>query len=89
LTAGVIDASILHYHERALCLMTRLSQMYGPSVSRFDRRLHTLRQWLYGIISLVAEIYAQGEALIIVSMPLPVCNSQDSKVIRLMSALGL
>jgi hypothetical protein len=29
---------------------------------------------VYGIISLVAEIYAQGEAFIIDSMPLPVCK---------------
>ncbi|GEM_PF-6114484 len=56
--------------------MTRLSQMYGPSVSRFDRRLHTLRQWLFGIICLVTEIYIRREAFIVDSMPLPACNGQ-------------
>src|SRR5947209_6918442 len=54
--------------------MTRLGYVRGLSVSRFNRRLHALRDWLLGIISLVADMYAQGEAFIIDSMPLPVCK---------------
>src|SRR5258708_36561520 len=75
LAVGVIAAKYFqNHHERALCLMIRLGYIRGLSVSRFNRRLHALREWLYGIISLVAEIYAQGEAFIIDSMPLPVCK---------------
>lgn len=75
LTVGVIAAKYFqNHHERALCLMIRLGYVHGLSVSRFNRRLHALREWLYGIIRLVADIYAQGEAFIIDSMPLPVCK---------------
>src|SRR5258707_5540864 len=75
LTVGVIAAKYFqNHHERALCLMIRLGYIRGLSVSRFTRRLHALREWLYGIISLVAEIYSQGETFIIDSMPLPVCK---------------
>ena len=75
LTVGVIAAKYFqNHHERALCVMTRLGYVHGLSVSRFNRRLHALRDWLYGIISLVAEIYVQGDVFIIDSMPLPVCK---------------
>ncbi len=75
LMVGVIAAKYFqNHHERALCVMTRLGYVCGLSVSRFNRRLHALREWLYGIICLVAEVYAQGEAFIIDSMPLPVCK---------------
>jgi hypothetical protein len=75
LTVGVIAAKYFqNHHERALCVMTRLGYVKGLSVSRFKRRLHALRDWLYGIISLVADIYAHGEVFIIDSMPLPVCK---------------
>ncbi len=75
LTVGVIAAKYFqNHHERALGLMIRLGYVHGLSVSRFNRRLHALREWLSGIISLVADLYAQGEAFIIDSMPLPVCK---------------
>lgn len=75
LTVGVIAAKYFqNHHERALCMMTRLGYVVRVSVSRFNRRWHALREWLEGIISLVASIYAQGEVFIIDSMPLPVCK---------------
>jgi hypothetical protein len=75
LTVGVIAAKYFqNHHERALGILTQLGYVHGLSVSRFNRRLHALREWLYGIISLVAELYAQGEAFIIDSRPLPVCK---------------
>src|ERR1700681_1873914 len=62
LTVGVIAAKYFqNHHERALCVMTRLGYVHGLSVSRFNRRLHALHDWRYGIISLVAEIYVQGD----------------------------
>src|SRR5258706_4784234 len=71
LTVGVIAAKYFqNHHERALCVLTRLGYVHGLSVSRFNRRLHALRDWLYGMVSVVAELYAQGEAFIIDSMPL-------------------
>src|SRR5260370_23496119 len=75
LTVGVIAAKYFqNHHERALWVMTRLGYVHGLSTSRFNRRLHALRDWLFGLISLVAEIYAAGEVFIIDSMPLPVCK---------------
>jgi hypothetical protein len=75
LTVGVIAAKYFQtHHERALGVMSRLGYVQALSVSRFNRRLHALREWLYGMVSLVAEIYIQGEVFIIDSMPLPVCK---------------
>jgi hypothetical protein len=49
LTVGVIAAKYFqNHHERALSVMTRLGYVHGLSVSRFNRRLHALRDWLYG-----------------------------------------
>ncbi|MEP7287514.1 MAG: hypothetical protein ABI947_17285 [Chloroflexota bacterium] len=44
LTVGVIAAKYFqNHHERAVCVMTRLGNVMGVSVSRFNRRLHALR----------------------------------------------
>ena len=75
LTVGVVAAKYFqNHHERALCILARLGYVRGLSVSRFNRRLHALRDWLYGIVSLVAELYTRGTTFIIDSMPLPVCK---------------
>jgi hypothetical protein len=75
LTVGVIAAKYFqNHHERALCVMTRLGYVHGLSVSRFNRRLHALRDWLHSIVGVLTDLFAQGEAFIIDSMPLPVCK---------------
>ncbi len=75
LTVGVIAAKYFqNHHERALCVMTRLGYVHGLSVSRFNRRLHALREWLYGVLAIVTQLYTQGDTFIIDSMPLPVCK---------------
>jgi hypothetical protein len=75
LTVAVMAAKYFqNHHERAIGMMARLGYVHGLSVSRFNRRLHALRDWLYGVVSLVAELYAQGEAFIIDSMPVSVCK---------------
>lgn len=63
-----------NHHERALSILVRLGDIPRLSVSRFNRRLHALRDWLYGIVTLLGEVFAQGEVFIIDSMPLPVCK---------------
>jgi hypothetical protein len=83
--AGVSTAEILlvavvaakcfqNHHERALCILIRLGDIPHLSVSRFNRRLPPLSDWLYDIVTLLGEIFAHGEAFIIDSMPLPVCK---------------
>ena len=75
LTVGVIAAKYFqNHHERALCIMSRLGNVHGLSVSRFNRCLHAWRGWLMGLLGLIAEICTQGEVFIIDSMPLPVCK---------------
>lgn len=75
LTVGVIAAKYFqNHHERALCVMTRLGYVHSLSVSRFNRRFHALRDWLYSIVGILTKMFARGEAFIIDSMPLPVCK---------------
>ena len=80
-----------NHHERALNIMVRLGDIPPLSVSRFNRRLHALSDWLYGIVTLLGEIFAQGEVFIIDSMPLPVCKrvrARRSKKVRGRSFCG-
>ena len=63
-----------NHHERALIVLIKLGDIPPLSVSRFNRRLHALSDWLYGIVNLLGEAFAQGEVYIIDSMPLPVCK---------------
>lgn len=63
-----------NHHERALCILIRLGDIPHLSMSRFNRRLHALSDWLYGIVTLLGEVFAHGEVFIIDSLPLPVCK---------------
>jgi len=75
LTIGVIAAKYFqNHHERSLCLLKRLKYIKGISLSRFNRRFHQLKDWLYGLMAVLGEIFAQGEVFVIDSMPLPVCK---------------
>ncbi len=75
LTVAVVAAKYLqNHHERTLYILKQLGYIGQMSVSRFNRRLHALYDWLQNIVVLLGEIYAQGEVYIIDSMPLPVCK---------------
>jgi hypothetical protein len=75
LTVAVVAAKYLqNHHERTLYILKRLGYIGQMSVSRFNRRLHALYDWLQNIVVLFGEIYAQGEVYIIDSMPMPVCK---------------
>src|SRR5215203_3239518 len=75
LTVAVVAAKYLqNHHERTLYILKQLGYIGGLSVSRFNRRLHALYDWLQNIVVLLGELYAQGEVYIIDSMPLPVCK---------------
>jgi hypothetical protein len=75
LTVAVIAAKYFqNHHERALSVLIGMGYVRRLSVSRFNRRLHHLRDWLYGIVTMVGEVFACGEVFIIDSMPLPVCK---------------
>jgi len=62
-------------HERALCVMKGMHYVSGKlSVSRFNRRLHQLKEWFALLLETLGELFAVGEAFIIDSMPVPVCK---------------
>jgi len=75
LTVAVVAARYFqNHHERALCILIKLGDIPSLSVSRFNRRLHALSDWLYGIVTVLGELFASGEVFIIDSMPMPVCK---------------
>lgn len=75
LTVAVVAAKYLqNHHERTLYILSQLGYIGRLSVSRFNRRLHALYEWLHNIVVVLGELYAQGEVFIIDSMPLPVCK---------------
>ena len=77
LTVAVVASMYFHSnHERALCVMKGMRYITKPlSISRFSRRLHALCGWLEQIVELLGALFAQGEAFIIDSIPVPVCKS--------------
>ena len=86
LTVAVLAAKYFqNHHERALCLLIRLGYVSHVSVSRFNRQLHKLHDWLLGMVVLMGEVFSQGETFIIDSLPLPVCKrvrARRSKKVR-------
>lgn len=66
---------IIMRYEITLTMMHRLGYLGKPlSTSRFSRRLHALSHWLEYVTELVGMMFAQGEAYIIDSLPVPVCR---------------
>src|SRR5829696_4413307 len=69
LTVAVLAAKYFqNHHERALCLLIRLGYVRGVSVSRFNRQIHKLHDWLFGLVRLVGAVFSQGETFIIDSL---------------------
>lgn len=81
LTVAVVAAAAFgNHHARALLLLRRLLLRLGYlsgrlSVSRFNRRLHALSDWLVGILDLIAALFVAREvAFVVDSLPVPVCE---------------
>lgn len=55
-------------------ILLKLGDIPPLSVSRFNRRLRALHEWLYGMMTLLGDLFATGEVFIIDNMPLPVCT---------------
>lgn len=83
LTVAVVAAKYFqNHHERALCLLSQLGYVRRLSVSRFNRRLHALRDWLSGLVRLLGEVLTYGEVFLIDSLPLPVCKRARARRCR-------
>jgi hypothetical protein len=77
LIAVVASMYFQNHHERTLFMMKGMGYITKPlSISRFSRRLHALAAegWLEYIVELIGQVYAQGEAFIVDSVPVPVCK---------------
>ena len=76
LTVAVVAAKYFQHHlERALQMMHLGRYLSGGlSVSRFNRRLHRLGDWLGLALETLGALFATGEAFLIDSMPVPVCR---------------
>ncbi len=76
LTVAVVAAcQFQNHHERTLCVMRGMHYLSGSlSISRFNRRLHALADWLPLLLDLLGAVFATGEAFVLDSMPVPVCR---------------
>ena len=75
LTVAIVAAKYFqNHHERALCVLQQTGYLPKLSVSRFNRRLHALRDVLLLIVSLLGEVLASGKVFVIDTMPVPVCK---------------
>ena len=73
--AVVAACQFQNHQQRALEVMRDGGYLSGSlSVSRFNRRLHALADWLPLLLDLLGEVFATGEAFVIDSMPVPVCR---------------
>lgn len=81
LTVAVAAAAQFQNHqERALCVLRALGYLSGPlSVSRFNRRLHALADWLPLLLDLLGEVLATGQAYVMDSLPVPACRRARAK----------
>ena len=57
-----------------MCILIQRGEIVRISLSRFNRRLHTLYDWLYGMSVSLSALFAGGEVFVVDSMPLPVCK---------------
>jgi hypothetical protein len=87
LTVAVVAAKYFQSHlARALQMMRLGRYLSGPlSESRFNRRLHALRDWLGLALEALGALFATGEAFLIDSMPVPVCRRARARRCRKVS----
>jgi hypothetical protein len=75
LIAVVAAKYFQNHHERAVCMLREMRYLSGHiDVSRFNRRLHKLAEWLPFIATTLGEILRTGEVFVIDSLPVPVCR---------------
>jgi hypothetical protein len=84
LTVAVVAAKYFQHHlERALPMLHLGRYLSGPlSVSRCNRRLHRLAEWLGLVVETLGALFATGEAFLIASMPVPVCRRARARRCR-------
>lgn len=80
LTVALVAAKYFqNHHERALSVLSALNYVPKLSVSRFNRRLHHLRELLWQVTQVLGALLAQGSVFIIDTVPVPVCKLVRAK----------
>jgi len=71
LTIAVVAAKYFqNHHERALCILREMHYLSGSlDLTRFNRRLHKLAEWLAFIATTLGEVLLHGEVFVIDSIP--------------------
>ena len=84
LTVAVVAAKYFQRHlERALQVLRLGRYLSGPlSVSRCNRRLHRLADWLALLLEALGALFARGEVFLIDSLPVPVCHRARARRCR-------
>lgn len=83
LTIAVLSAKYFqNHHERTLGVLAQLGYIGSFSLSRFNRRLHALLDWLWHLTHLIGELFNAHQVFIIDTMPVPVCKSVRRKRCR-------
>lgn len=83
LTVAVVAAKYFqNHHERALYLLVQLGYLRAFSVSRFNRRLHALSEWLWHVTGIIGEVLAKGKVFIVDTLPIPICKRVRAKRCR-------
>ena len=84
ITVAVVAAKYFqNHHERALCIMRQLGYLSGSlDITRFNRRLHRLAHWLLFMAETLGELFTQGEAFVIDSLPVPTCRRARARRCR-------
>ncbi len=76
ITVAVVAANYFHnHHERASRVMRQLRSLSGSlRGSRCNRRRRQLADWVTVLTTVLGELCARGDVVIIDSMPVPVCR---------------
>jgi hypothetical protein len=75
LIAVVAAKYFQNHHERALCILRATHYLSGRiDVTRFNRRLHKLADWLAFLATTLGEVLISGDVFVIDILPLPVCR---------------
>ena len=83
LVAIVAAQFFQNHHERALSILHETHYLSGNlSISRFNRRLHALADWLPLLAEVLGELSARGEVFVIDSLPIPVCKRMRARRCR-------
>jgi hypothetical protein len=86
LIVAVVAAKYFRNHlERALCILMQQGEIPRISLSRFNRRLHALSDWLYGMSVSLSALFAGGQVFVVDSMPMPVCKRVRARRCRKVS----